>query len=419
MAFFSKIVSILKDREYLYYRLKAALLYPIYQSYILPGKVKKLRKKDIIKVLYVLNEVGSWKTETLYNKMCEHPRFKVSILVVPTEIAPYNYEMMKLYLDKKGYKYDIIQDTERIDKLFNPDIIFYQKPYHGIIDKRFFYRYNLKSLFCYVLYCFRNRDYPGIRSFDFINFIWQFYAENDKVIEESVPVFCTKARNMVNTGLPFMDDLLLDKSHYNDPWKDCGDKKRIIYAPHHTIFSDLYEYATFLDYCDYILDLAEKYKDKVQWAFKPHPLLKEKLFKVWGEKKTLDYYSRWESMDNCQIAEGEYMGLFKHSSAMIHDSGSFKLEYLYTNNPVMFLMKGTPVYDYSNWQTEESLNMHYKGYNKDDIERFVINVINGEDQMKEQRKAFVENYLTPPNGKSACDNIINAILGEAEYSAIA
>lgn len=392
------------------------ILAPIYQRFIIPQKVERLRRKERIDVLFVLNELGSWKTETLYLRMQQHKRFNVKLLLVPTLDADYALDIFQKYLNEKKYPYDIIREGKFSKKNFRADIIFYQKPYHLVIAEEFFYLYHMDALFCYVLYAFRNRDYPKIKTYDFINFIWQFYAENNKVIEESIPVFSTKAKNMVNTGLPFMDDLLLDKSHYVDPWKDCGSKKRIIYAPHHTIYSDIYEYATFLDYCDFMLKMAEKYNDQVQWAFKPHPLLKQKLYDKWGEKKTDEYYSEWESLENCQIAEGEYMGLFKYSDAMIHDCGSFKIEYLYTNNPVMFLYKEEPQDDYSNWQTREALHLHYHGQNETDIENFIINLINGVDPLKKQRKDFLDKHLTPPYGKTGCENIINAILGQEEYA---
>lgn len=397
-------------------RLKYYILSPFYQDLIIPAKVKKLRKKKTITVLFILNELGAWKTESLYLSMLSHERFNAKLLLVPARETPEGIAILRQYLDNKGYAFEEVSETKAKQiKQFEADIIFYQKPYDGVIDEKYFYLNHQKSLFCYVLYCFRNRNYPRIKNIQFIKFIWQFYAENNKVIEESSSVFSTKAKNMVNTGLPIMDVLLLDKSCFVDPWKKCGPKKRIIYAPHHTIESDIYEYATFLAYCDFIFILVEKYKDTVQWVFKPHPVLKEKLYRVWGKDKTDAYYAKWESHSNTQLASGDYIGLFKHSDAMIHDCGSFKLEYLYTGNPVMFLQKKDPVYDYSNWQTEQALKLHYIGYNESDIEQFIINVLNGEDSLKGRREAFVDNYLTPPYNNTACQNIINAILGEDEY----
>ncbi len=409
------IVLKLKDPMELFCILRCFLLMPFYQRFILPHKVKKVREKEIIDVLFVIHELGSWKTEGLYLKMKAHPRFNPTLLLVEENNAKYVYDILKNYLDEKKYDYNIISSTKNFRKLYNPDIIFYQKPYLDVIDPKLFFHHNLDVLFCYMVYCFRNRTHPEVRKYYFFNYVWQMYAENEIVIKELSPLLFTKGKNMINTGLSFMDDLLLDKSHYNDPWKSLeGKKKRIIYAPHHTIAtfdSGFYKYGTFMDYCDFMLEMAEKYKDETQWAFKPHPLLKMKLIEVWGEKKTEAYYKKWQNLENGQISEGEYMGLFKHSDAMIHDCGSFKLEYLYTGNPVMYLVKEDQEYDYPNWQTQEALRLHYQARSSADIEEFIRNVIKNKDDFKDERDSFVKNYLTPPNGKSACDNIIDAILG--------
>ena len=289
-----------KEPRYFLYRVKYILLSPVYQRFILPIKVRKVRKKSIIDVLFVLNELGCWKTETLYLKMLKHSRFNPKLLLVPAEETPEALDVLRNYLNEKGYLYEDVSESS-YKKQFQTDIIFYQKPYDNVMNNKYFYLYHLDKLFCYVLYGFRNRNYPKIKNVKFVKFVWQFYAENSKVIEESSSVFSTKGRNLINTGLSFMDDLLLDKESYQNPWKDCGTKKKIIYAPHHTIVSDIYEYSTFLDYCDFMLDMAEKYKDKVQWAFKPHPVLKGKLINYWGEEKTNAYYKKWETMENSQI----------------------------------------------------------------------------------------------------------------------
>ena len=60
--------------------------------------------------------------------------------------------------------------------------------------------------------------------------------------------------------------------------------------------------------------------------------------------------------------------------------------------------------------------MHYKAYENDEIEQFVVDVIDGRDEKKNERECFFKNYLVPPNGKTACENIMNSILGIAEYS---
>ena len=65
--------------------------------------------------------------------------------------------------------------------------------------------------------------------------------------------------------------------------------------------------------------------------------------------------------------------------------------------------------------SRRSFELHYHAYNAQDIRRFVENVIDNIDPRKEERMEFVDEYLRPPHGKSACENIMNAILGVEEY----
>ena len=164
-------------------------------------------------------------------------------------------------------------------------------------------------------------------------------------------------------------------------------------------------------YCDAMFSLALKYKDKIQMAFKPHPVLLTKLYNVWGKEKTDNYYCLWEKGENTQLILGDYVPLFIHSDALIHDCGSFTVEYHYTKNPVMYLLKDEKHSEELNEFGKMAFDLHYKGRNFNDIESFINNVIAGVDPMKEERDKFYNDYLLAPDGNSASDNIINAILG--------
>lgn len=392
----------------------------VYKWIVMPILIRRIRNKQQINVAFVIEELGSWKTENLYTLMLTNSRFKVRLFLTREQSAPYAFDIVKSYLDRKKYDYVILGQGEKIRKQFSPDIIFYQKPYDGIIDEVQFFATNLSSLFCFCSYTFWNRCSTKINGVVFLRYVWQLYIENVSVYKDLEPIMYNHAENMVVTGVPMMDILLKDKNEFDCPWK-INNKKRIIYAPHHTISSDTYksmspyDYSTFLKYADFILELALKYSEHTEWAFKPHPLLRTKLNKIWGIERTDAYFKKWQDLENSQVSEGEYIGLFKHSDAMIHDCGSFKIEYLYTGNPVMYLLSNDQEYDFPNTQTQEALELHYKGMKAEDIENFVLNVINGNDKMKLSREEYISNFLTPPYNKTACDNIINAILGDKEY----
>src|SRR5690606_31813652 len=178
---------------------------------------------------------------------------------------------------------------------------------------------------------------------DLMNLCWRYFVSSEQDIENSKKYSMTGARNLVVTGYPGLDQIIFPIN--KKPSSALNDKKVIIWAPHHTIdgVENILHYATFLKYFDYFLELSEKYKDEIVFVFKPHPVLLTKLYKVWGEKRTNEYYSKWNSIENRLIVEGDYINLFHTSTALIHDSGSFVAEYLATKKPAMFLINDESV----------------------------------------------------------------------------
>lgn len=252
----------------------------------------------------------------------------------------------------------------------------------------------------------------------FHRYCWHNYYENKMLADIQRPLIAHPESIRI-TGTPVMDDLLALHEVLNDPWKCCNRKKRIIYSPHHTIGNmhpDGIAYSTFLENCDFLLEMAQKYKDLIHIAFKPHPLLRNNLNKYWGVEKTSKYYSKWLELENAQIEDGTYMGLFKYSDAMIHDCASFMVEYLYTEKPVLFLMREDNTDDCRSRFLNECKALHYIAWNHNEIERFITDVINSKDNMAEKRRIFKKVNLLPPNNKLACENIINAILCQDEYA---
>lgn len=392
--------------------------------------VKQLRKKEEIRVLFVLSEISLWKTEGLYKEMLNHPRFRPIIgtcLIsadTPTE-AIRKYHALIDYLSKKDYQYVEIYDLKK-DKI-DADIVFYQEPYDNVISPGVFYHslINSNSLICDAHYAMRamaiTKQNKWLIDAELYRYCWQMYVENELTAEFG-KVSLLKGKNIVITGMPIQDELLKDKKELSDPWKkQMHPKKRIIYAPHHTIPNEfnLINLSCFLDVCDFMLEMAEKYADKIQFAFKPHPFLKKKLYVHWGKEKTDAYYQKWATMENSQLSEGEYIGLFAYSDAMIHDCDSFTIEYTFMKKPVLFLIK--PEQEKArrnnlNKFGQMAFDLHDKGFSKDDIEKFILKTIAGDDKLKLERESFYNNYLLPPYGNSASENIINAILGEKEYS---
>ncbi len=376
-----------------------------YTNIYIPTRSFFLRKKKRIRIVFMLGNLGAWKTEALYKAMLAHHRFD-PILVISKTHDEDDRDNLKNYCKKKGYDF---YETECIsnplwDK-FRPDIIFYQKGY-GVE-----FINNFKSLLCYSPYGFRSslEDW-SFKTACFQN-SWQIYYENSTLSRYYTSEMGGNFNNGYATGIPPMDEMSVPKDLLEDPWKGNSKKIRIIYAPHHSINPEnWWQTSTFLETGELMLDLAERYSDRIQWAFKPHPLLRYKLEKIWGKEKTDSYYNKWANSEWSQYESGKYLGLFKHSDAMIHDCGSFVEEYLCSGNPVMYLVRPGGIEQNWNEIYKKAFDLHYKGSTINDIKQFIKNVLEGSDNLKSQRESFYAEHLTPPFGKSACDNIIDCIL---------
>lgn len=384
-----------------------------YKNYIIPRLEKKLRKKNEIKVLFVISSLGAWKTESLFQTMLQHPKFAPYVLISDCYDED-DREAIANYCSLKKYPIFIKEnDNFKIYDHIIPDIIFYQKPYEGYTPESIRYYHNLKSLFCYINYAFSSSINAAAWHHPYLYNCWQIYYENKTICHQYQNLMKSAIPNGYGIGTPMIDELLSPKKKEIDPWKKTNyPKKRIIYAPHHSFNPDnWWQSSTFLETGELMLEIAEKYSKHVQWAFKPHPVLRGKLEKYWGKQRTDDYYRRWSEVEWSQYESGKYSALFKYSDALIHDCGSFITEYIFTGNPVMYLLRDSSIGSDWNETCRQAFNLHYKGKTRCEIEQFIENVINGTDLLLNDRKDFISNHLQPPYGKTSCQNIIDAILG--------
>lgn len=390
-----------------------------------PGRqknaLKQLKGKKKIKCVFFALFDSVWKYDVLYKLMEKHPRFEPVILVCP--IVNYgrdnmlkNMEESYLYYKKKGF--NVIKSYNEqtnayldVKKELRPDIIFYTNPYKGLIDDRYFISEYQEFLTIYVPYSMNNsKAHEANYGLILYNLLWRHYLPTAIHLGYSVEYARNKGRNSVVSGYPAIEELIDGHHASNDDWKFANSKmKKIIWAPHHTIEPvGVVYFSCFIRYSDFMIKMAQKYNGKAQFVFKPHPLLRNKLDLLWGKEKTDSYFAEWKNMPNTNVNEGEYIDLFLTSDAMIHDSGSFISEYLYVNKPVMRTLNEVDESEKMNDFAMECISNHYLAYNEQDIEQFILNIINDVDPLKEKRTEFVEKVLMPKGSPS--QNIVNDIL---------
>lgn len=382
-------------------------------------KVNELRKANRpINVLFFALDSNTWKYDSVFQAMQKDPVFSPMVLVVPQvnkgkEFMLYQLKHGSEYFESKGYP-TVCSYNEETDSFvdafsLHPDIIFFSNPYDRLVDDRYnIKRFENKCLTCYVNYGFCSVPEQWSCASHFHQRVWRYYVECVDNLEQVKRYY--PGNNCVITGYP-TSDLFVSVKETGKDWKIQDNiHKRIIWAPHHTIEGQtgLIQFSTFLLYYDFMIQIADVFKDSVQFVFKPHPLLKPALYNHpdWGKKKTDDYYKSWAEGENTAFVNGDYADLFKSSDAMIHDCGSFIIEYLYVQKPVMILGNFDRL-SQSNKVGREAYACHYEGKTQADIRSFIEKVLlKGDDVLFAKRKSFFDAVLSPPNGLSVSDNII-------------
>lgn len=391
----------------------------LYNKLRYPKLSKKIFCKKRIKVVFFVINTGMWKNDDLFRLLLKNNRFDPYIIsFLYDDIHSLEYciqvqENIQQYCLERGFPYINsynVNTKEWFDiKKFNPDIVFYAQPYNEGKKEFLIESFWDDSLFAYIPYCIDMENVLATKNTLCENIAWKLFYPTKYHKELAISINSNKGKNIVVTGYPTADNLLSKNSTAVNFWKNSDkDCLRIIWAPHHSILAnDTLHYSNFLELADAMLDLANRYSDKVQFAFKPHPILKTKLYDLpeWGHQRTDEYYAKWNNGNNTILADGGYIDLFLTSDALIHDSSTFMAEYLYTHKPLMFIVKENyemPLNEFG----QGCLNCHYKGNSIKDIEEFINNVlIGGNDTMFEKRMSFYIENLLPPNGKSVAENI--------------
>ena len=370
-------------------------------------ELNRLKGKEKIRVVFLAVHRSVWKVDAVFQEMLRDPIFEPVILVCPdlnkkNDELTYS-EINETYAYFKGKGYTVFSSWMKSKKQWRsldslkPDLVFFTNP-HGLTCPDYYEKAFTSFLTCYVPYTYQVAKYNGGYRLDynqaFHNIAWKIYAPHNESLEISRCHADNKGSNVVVTGYPLIEDLL----NYDgsvDFWKKQNEKKKkIIWAPHHSVENKNLPFSTFKKFAEFMIEISEIYQDEVQWAFKPHPLLKEKLYlsPEWGKETADNYYSYWSCSQHTQLEEGGYEDLFKTSDALIHDSVSFLAEYLVLDKPVMFLVnKNVEIRDFLTPFGLKAFNASCQGKEEDDIRKFIDLIIGEENPGKENRGCFIKN----------------------------
>ena len=386
--------------------------------------VRKISQKRPVKVVFFATNVSMWRYQWVYEHMKNDSRFTVDIVLSPSiQYARAQQEddlrQMREFFAKQGvdfvdWKLEQGEDAVDIRKTIDPDILFYAQQYDGILTPKHEYRNFLDRLLCLVPYGIGPSFTYWFYDTPFHNLAWRLYYPSPIEMEDARLLAFNKARNARMSGYSIYDDYRAPLTE--DPWKQSdGERKRIIWAPHFTLPTSVAHYhrANFLWMADVMVQLARKYEDRFQFAFKPHPKLLTELYKNrdWGKEKTDAYYKLWQTMPNTQLETGAFAPLFKTSDALIHDSNSFSVEYMFVNKPALYITQDMEALrDSVPKLGKHAFDAHYVAADEKEIENFLLDVVaGGNDPLEPVRRNFYDQFLKPPHNEGVGEYIYHDI----------
>ena len=369
---------------------------------------EKVNKKKKIKVFFMTHDAAIFGAQSVYKAMENDPLFEPYILVVSRRDVGYRdfYEDVKKdisFFEERGYRvidgYDEMKNPKDMHEL-NPDIIFYDIPkmygpagaFYNRLDQL-----NWEYLTCYIPYGLYMVD-----SFYYhyhttcIRETWRFFLDTNADFKRVLADGEFNGFNTVYSGYPKFDEYCGEEGEL--PLKLQNDKKTIIYAPHHSLGVSN-NFATFDLYKDIIFEVA-KNNPEYNFVFKPHPLLPFQVKTRYKEGKIdfsyddyVEYLKKWEALPNgiC-ITQGDYMKLFKNSSCMITDCGSFIGEYFPSGNPCIYMFnpRKKRQADVYTPLAQSILNSYYVVKTEYDLRESIENVIlQNMDPKREERERLI------------------------------
>lgn len=378
--------------------------------------INSLQGKVTLRVAFLVSEKSKWKVDEIFKLMQRDSTFSPFIVVVPyhrweAEVQKEKVRDFASYLRSKECEvYSHFKENKKIsEELASADLVFFSDPY-DVARNKVYYSDLFKNKLCfYVPYFFMATTHVKSSSlkfngiyYPFLLSMWKIYWPHDEIKNELEAFDIEASKNSQVCGYPSMEYLhqqTLNKVEALSAWKEqAQDKIKIIYAPHHSIFENdpaRETLATFIHNGEKIKELSIKYKEKVAWSFKPHPLLIHHLYQHpdWGKERADAYYRFWQEQEYTQFDDGVYDDLFLQSNAIIHDCSSFIVEYAFTQKPCLYLVSGNHINDYLNEFGKGVIGVYKQAKTVKEIEQFIQGLLTNPQSVQGKNTVFFNQYV--------------------------
>ena len=428
-----KNVLPLEDMRFMTYEQLAATrsilgveIYNDMMDRIFAASVEVLKRKDKIRLGFVLFDSAMWCGDELYRLFERDERYEVKVFFCMrhderTALTDANFKRGLQLLRSSGLNVEDMHDINK--KIPKQDVLIYLTPYFGYVTRAFRpARLTAETLITYMPYSM-GVGLWGRSNFRIYPILWKMFLPKRPSSPNSLAMRLPTvnkfpAERMVYSGHPKTDIFYAtDKEAFQFDWKMAQpDAVKIIWAPHWSIKGNgkILRLATFQFNHNFFYEYAKAHPE-TSWVLKPHPQLLTSAVKtgVFPSTEAFEEYLRkWDELPNAKVVTGGYyQRIFMTSDGMILDSSSFTVEYQYTQKPMCFLTrKETRL----NPAGKMVIDANYKvdGNDFDGIAKFIEDVlINKHDtQTDARRKVFdAELNYRKYNGMLASEKIFQTI----------
>ncbi|MGL5969575.1 MAG: methyltransferase domain-containing protein [Kluyvera sp.] len=297
------------------------------------------------------------------------------------------------FLDSRGISWIWHEDYNYSED--KPDLVFIQNPYDFTRPARFSCQMlkEARIKFAYIPYGLDVGEGDTNLTFqynmdchNFAQWIFVRSAHHKRFYKQ----YCRAGNKHVHvTGHPKFDSV----KHWLKPDEQEG-RKVLLWTPHFQE-GDNKGWSTFNLYCDTMLYIAMTYP--VSLIVRPHPLFIGRL-KAFGGA-VVENFARL--IEYAKVSENitldfdaSYDASFARADALMADAGSFLLEYLPTQKPILYLTHESCLG--LNKSASFIHQSYYVARHEQDIDDFVNMVLAGEDPKKNRRlTALRENFFIP------------------------
>lgn len=387
------------------------------KKYFTASDLVSYKENETIRVLFLFMAPTIWPSMESVWKICQQDkRFCAKVVLLPCEYQDRRLSQLtdahKLLISKEiPFFYG---ETFSIEK-YKPHVVFVPVPYLDMLPKEYSIEKILQhgGRIVYIPYGLEiggggfNTQYQF--NLQIHQIAWRVFARSERHRKMFSRYCSSGGGNVVVTGHPRLDlihGLKGIKLNNIKLEEKIANRLVILWTPHFSVGKEP-GWSTFEKFSENILSEFEA-RTNLFLIIRPHPLLFNKLKEtgLWSHQDQENFISRIENSHNMVLDKSiSYHDAFTHSDALMADAGSFLLEYLATEKPLLFLEHPNNI---GLNDDRNVVDIMYRSDGSNAINKFLDLMANKKDPMKRERINKIPEYLYNIDGNAGL-RIINHI----------